>query len=215
MGRRALPKIDNELPLDSHLLQFDDLPNPWDATALFARDAPLEIEVGTGKGLFLSTAAEALAGHNFLGIEVARKYATFAAWQLAQRELSNARVVCGDALQVFRELVPDGSLFAVHVYFPDPWWKRRHRKRRVLNEPFIRDIERTLQPGGKLHFWTDVREYFETSLRLIKRVSRLEGPFDIQQQPPEHDMDYLTNFERRKRMLGLPIYRSEYRKAIA
>ena len=124
-------------------------------------------------------------------------------------------MVSGDALQIFRELIPDDSLAAVHVYFPDPWWKTRHRKRRVLNEPFIRDIERTLRPDGKLHFWTDVQDYFDRSLKLIAQVSTLAGPFDVEQRPPEHDMDYLTNFERRKRMLGLPIYRSLYCKTVS
>ena len=79
-------------------------------------------------------------------------------------------VVSGDALRVFHELIPDDSLAAVHVYFPDPWWKKRHKKRRVMRESFLRDVERTLQPGGQLHFWTDVEEYFRTTLELAGRV---------------------------------------------
>ena len=95
---------------------------------MFDRDAPLEIEVGSGKGLFLQSAASTNPDHNFLGIEIATKYARFAAARLARSGLPNAVMVHGDAQPIFAELLPDNSLAAVHVYFPDPWWKKRHRK---------------------------------------------------------------------------------------
>ena len=163
MGRRALRKIDPTLDLSFHLRESDDLPDPWDAEALFGRQAPLEVEVGSGKGLFLQRAAEAFPDHNFLGIGVARKYARFSAARLARRKIPNAVMVHGDGLRLFRELLPDAALAAVHVYFPDPWWKARHKKRRVLNEPFLRDVVRTLVSGGRLHFWTAVEQYFATT----------------------------------------------------
>ena len=167
MGRRALRKVDPSIDLTGHLKMFEQLPRPWDAAALFGRVAPLEIEVGSGKGLFLRSAAAARPDVDFLGIEVARKYAHFAAAGLAKAGLHNATVVIGDALRIFHELIPDGSLAAVHVYFPDPWWKKRHKKRRVMRESFLRDVERTLQPGGALHFWTDVEEYFLADAGLV------------------------------------------------
>ena len=108
MGRRALRKIDPAIDLTGHLKTFDQLPRPWDAVALFGRAAPLEVEVGTGKGLFLRGAAAAQPESDFLGIEVARKYAQFAAAGLAKAGLRNAMVVHGDALRVFHELLPDG-----------------------------------------------------------------------------------------------------------
>ena len=73
----------------------------------------------------------------------------------------------------------DASLEAVHVYFPDPWWKKRHRKRRVMNEGFLKNVERTLKPGRSLQFWTDVEEYFTTTLELIKNSTTLIGPLDV------------------------------------
>jgi tRNA (guanine-N7-)-methyltransferase len=212
MGRRALRKADPSLDLSVNLKTFDDLPEPWDAEALFGRRAPLEVEVGSGKGLFLRSAAAARPDTNFLGIEIARKYARFAAAALAKRELRNGVVVMGDGLRLFSDLLSDASLAAVHVYFPDPWWKKRHEKRRVMRESFVRDIERTLMPGGTLHFWTDVEDYFRVSLEVLAAHTALDGPLEVAPTPAEHDLDYRTHFERRMRLHDKPVYRSEFRR---
>jgi len=216
MGRRAVPAINPELDLSQRLKTFDDLPQPWDADKLFSapelQSAPLEVEVGSGKGLFLQNAAASVPDRKFLGIEVARKYAKFAASRLAKRNLENAVMVSGDALRIFRELLPNQCVRAVHVYFPDPWWKKRHRKRRVLTPEFLRDVARVLEPNGELHFWTDVQEYFESTLELLDELAILDGPRPVPERAPEHDLDYQTHFERRKRQDGLPIYRSLFVK---
>ncbi len=213
MGRRALRKIDPSLNLSKHLLEFEQLPRPWSSEAIFGRAAPLEIEVGSGKGLFLRNAARGQPGVDFLGIEIARKYARFTAAGLAKAELSNARIVSGDGLRFFAELIPGSSLAAVHVYFPDPWWKKRHRKRRVMNETFVQHVERTLLPDGALHFWTDVEEYFQATLELLAAHTRLAGPIAVPESPGEHDLAYRTHFERRMRLSDEPVYRAEFRKA--
>lgn len=212
MPRRAVRKIDPELDLSRHLRKFEQLPDPWRNTAIFDRDAPLELEVGSGKGLFLLSAAAAAPERDFLGIELAGKYARLAASRLAKRGLTNACIVEADGQRVFRERLPDGSLAAVHVYFPDPWWKARHKKRRIMTTAFLADVERTLAVGGRLHFWTDVEEYFETTLELVRGATDLAGPFEVPERPPEHDLDYRTNFERRMRLSGEPVYRAEFQK---
>ena len=213
MGRRALRKLDPALSLERHLFTLEQLAQPFDPIALFGRDAPLEVEMGSGKGLFIASAAAAKPEHNFFGIEIAKKYAAHCASRLVRRDLKNAAMLSGDGLRFFREWLTDASVAAVHVYFPDPWWKKRHRKRRVMNEAFLADVLRVLVPGGALHFWTDVEEYYQTTLELMARLSPLVGPLPVPEKTAEHDLDYRTHFERRKRADGLPIYRSEFRKA--
>lgn len=205
-------KIDANLDLSRHLKEFADLPRPWDQAVLFGRRGPLELEVGSGKGLFLRTAAAAQPEVDFLGIEIARRYARFAASQLARQGLTNAVVVIADAVRVLAEVIPDGAIQAIHIYFPDPWWKRRHKKRRIMVDSFVRDIERTLAPGGRCHFWSDVEEYFRSSLELVAAATNLEGPFAQPEAPAAHEMDYRTHFERRMRLHGLPVFRAQFRK---
>jgi tRNA (guanine-N7-)-methyltransferase len=212
MGRRALRRIDPALDLTGHLLPLESLGQPLDQCALFGRQAPLEIEVGSGKGLFLSAAAAGDPQGDFLGIEILGKYARYVAARLLTRGLSNARIVHGDAQHLFSRCLGEASVRAVHVYFPDPWWKARHKKRRVMNEAFLPQVERVLVPGGTLHFWTDVEEYFHTALETIGACTSLTGPHPVQEKPADHDLDYRTHFERRMRLAGEPVFRAQFVK---
>jgi tRNA (guanine-N7-)-methyltransferase len=212
MARRALRKLDPALDLSRHYRDVEDLPRPFSQLQFFPREQPLEVEVGSGKGLFLAGAVRSRPDHNFLGIEVARKYARYAAARLARQQAENGVVFGGDALSLVREWFPDASLAAVHVYFPDPWWKKRHKKRRVLNEEFLRDCHRVLIVGGTLHFWTDVEEYYHSTLDLIAATAPLSGPWPVAERPAEHDLDYRTHFERRTRKNSEPVYRAEFRR---
>ena len=212
MARRAVKTIDPNADLSSVFKMPDDLPNPWDAEKLFGRIAPLELEIGSGKGMFIANAAGHCPQHNFLGIEIGVKYARFSAARLIRQHRTNAVMICGDAALVLRNTIPNDSLAAVHVYFPDPWWKRAHRKRRVLRCEVLQLIERRLMLGGALHFWTDVEEYFLSTLDLLAKTTALQGPFEEPEQEAADDMDYRTHFERRTRMHGEKVYRVMYRK---
>lgn len=204
----------DETPLQgtAYLHRIPDLPEDWRPERVFPVARPLEVEVGSGKGLFISNACVKNPNHNFLGIEMVRKYAVICALKLQKLGVDNGRMLEGDGLLLFHTRINDNSLEAVHVYFPDPWWKKRHRKRRVLNESFLRDVQRTLRPGGSLHVWTDVEEYFESTVQLIAEITDLEGPLPVPEKQPEHDLDYRTHFERRTRLAAAPVYRGEWRK---
>ena len=213
MGRRSLPKIDPSIPLQGHLSLLDDLQPPLDPQSLFEAAQPLELEVGSGKGHFLLTHSQRHPDRNYLGIELAKKYAQFAAYRLAKQELTNARMISGDALRFVRDFVPDHSVADVHVYFPDPWWKERHRRRRVMQPDFIADIQRVLRDAGTFHFWTDVQQYFEETIELMHRHCDLSGPVEVLPSDPEHDMDYRTHFERRMRKGGHDVFRAQFKKS--
>ncbi|MCL2305791.1 MAG: tRNA (guanosine(46)-N7)-methyltransferase TrmB [Planctomycetaceae bacterium] len=214
MGRRALTKIRiNEQPDFSRFYRpLEEVPKPLAFAELFGRVAPLELEIGSGKGLFLRTAARSNPSHDFLGVEIGKKYAIFSVAGIAKANLTNAVMICGDAAQLLDEWITPNSLHAVHVYFPDPWWKRAHKKRRILREEVVQLIERNLRPGGTLHFRTDVQEYFETTLALLASATKLSGPHEIPENEPQHDMDYHTHFERRTRLHGETVYRALFVK---
>jgi len=208
MPRRPPRKPDPALDLSSHLFALGDLPERFEPTTVFPRPAPIELEVGSGKGLFLDTASAARTDRNFLGIELAAGYARLCAARLARRGAVNARIIHGDATRLVRSLLPDASVAAVHVYFPDPWWKARHRKRRVLSQTFLEHAGRILPGGGALHVWTDVEEYFRESLDFARATGLFSEPLPVAPRPAEHDLDYHTHFERRTRLAGAPVWRA-------
>ena len=194
------------------LLSIPEAPIPCDWRRVFGNDNPVEIEIGFGKGLFLLTAAQACSSVNFVGVEIVRKYQLYAATRLAKRTLGNVRLAKADARIFLRDHVASGSCQGVHVYFPDPWWKKRHLKRRVFTAEFARECERVLRSSGKLHVATDVAEYFQVMSQLVSQSARMT-PLPPPEIPiPAHDLDYLTNFERKLRKEGRSIYRAIYEK---
>ena len=220
MPRRSFERIRGDLDLSRYLKSFDQLVQPWDSNACFDVPAPLELEIGSGKGLWLRSAASRSPDHNFMGIEVSLRYSTVTAAKLCKAGLTNAVAVCADAAKVLNELVPDNVFEAVHVYFPDPWWKKAHRKRRILRAEVLKLIEAKLIPGGTLHFWTDVEEYYLSTLELIAAETSFEGPFPVDHpfiadDMPDSESDitkFNTHFERRTILNDQPVYRSRFTK---
>lgn len=199
------------LPIDvaPYTLAYPEAPLDW--AEVFGNDRPVELEIGPGKGLFLANAATAQPGRNFVGVELARKYAQRAAERVAKLGLDNVRVIAGDGRRFLAQFVPERSLHAVHIYFPDPWWKKRHKKRRVFTAEFVADAARALVPGGEFHLATDVEEYFGVMMEIMAARSDFRPQPVPELKDPEHDLDYLTNFERKYRIEGRPIYRASYR----
>ncbi|MFN6128191.1 MAG: tRNA (guanosine(46)-N7)-methyltransferase TrmB [Planctomycetota bacterium] len=206
------PQVSDRNPQFSPRSRFCDPVDESRFATAIATDLPIELEIGSGKGLFLTQAALQQPQRRFIGLELATKYAREAQSKLERLGIMNASFIACDAVAVIDRDVPDTSLAAVHVYFPDPWWKSKHKKRRVLSDETMTNIERTLLPGGQLHFWTDVLDYYEEAVARIMDLTRFRGPFYVPEPTATHAMDYRTHFERRTRLNGLPVYRARFEK---
>lgn len=188
-----------------------DLDGPIEWATFFGNDHPVEIDVGCGRGLFLYNESLAHPERNYLGIEIDYKEGRRTATRLKKRQAANARVLGGDVREALSKFIPKQSVAVVHVYFPDPWWKKKHRKRRVFTDAFVDQVVDTLVPGGILSSATDVSEYFEIIRGLMDNDPRFEALPPPVESEPEHDMDYLTSFERKARKRGETIGRGRWR----
>jgi tRNA (guanine-N7-)-methyltransferase len=179
---------------------------------LFGNNNPIEIEVGMGKGLFLLNSALARPNINFFGIELARKYQLYATTRFARRKLMNVKTVCADARWLLAQFVVPGSVVATHVYFPDPWWKARHKKRRVFTLDFAQNIGRALMTGGRLHIASDVEEYFGVMSETVRATRFFRELHSETTTVSLEEAGYQTNFERKARQKGTPIWRADYER---
>jgi len=183
-----------------------------DLPALFGRRAPCTLEIGFGNGENLVTLAAAHPERDYLGIEVHRPGVGRALLALAERGLTNVRVICHDAVEVLGSRIAPGSLDEVLILFPDPWPKKRHHKRRLIQPPFVALLARALAPGGTLHLATDWEPYAQEMLAVLGAAAGLEnlapgsgfGP-----RPPER---LPTRFERRGVRLGHAVWDLTFRK---
>jgi tRNA (guanine-N7-)-methyltransferase len=132
---------------------------PFDFAEMFGNPRPVELEIGAGKGTFLVARARARPGLNFLGVEWARKYCHHGADRAGRWGLTNVRMIRADAELLVKRRVPDASLLRAHIYFPDPWPKRKHVRRRLIQPPFVDLLRRKLMIGGVLAVVTDHTEY--------------------------------------------------------
>lgn len=138
-----------------------------DLPSLFGNDHPVEVELGIGKGRFLLDAAARHPESNYLGVEWAAKYLRLAVERARRRGLENLRFAHGDAREFVEFFMASASVRAIHVYFPDPWPKKRHHKRRLLDEAFLAEAARVLEPGGRLWIATDHDDYFQSILQAL------------------------------------------------
>ena len=200
-----------ELIVEPVGLDLETLQRPIDWRQLFGNDHPVELEIGIGKGTFITEQAKARPETNFLGIEWARWYWKYASDRLRRANCTNARTVRAEAGYFLAEFVPDASLHVVHIYFPDPWPKTRHHKRRLIQSAFVQQIERVLEPGGRVQIVTDHQEYFEQ----IEQVAKDSALAIIEYNRPGSAAagEFVgTNFERKYRREGRPFYAIAARK---
>jgi tRNA (guanine-N7-)-methyltransferase len=173
---------------------------PLDFAQLFGRRAPVVVEVGFGMGETTARIAAENPATDYLGIEVHAPGVGSLLKQVEEAALANVRVITHDAVEVLRDMVPPDSLAAIHVFFPDPWPKKRHHKRRLLQAPFASLAASRLAPGGHLHVATDWQEYAEHVLAVLSAVPQLRNTAEGFAPRPATRPE--TKFERRGLKLG-------------
>jgi tRNA (guanine-N7-)-methyltransferase len=180
---------------------------------IFGRNAPLHVEVGSGKGTFLLNQAKFQPDVNFIGIEWASRYYRFAVDRIGRWNLTNVRIIRTDAARFIAEFVPDGCVDCFHIYFPDPWPKKRHHKRRFLNLANVDHLIRCLKPAGTIRIATDFSEYFEQIKSVLAaRTDRLEQ-IDFMPTAGAAIGEWVgSNFERKYLKENRPIFTLAVRK---
>ncbi len=185
-------------------------PQPLDAEAVFGRRAPLVVEIGFGMGDATAQIAAAMPDHDFLGIEVHVAGVGALLRRIGERGLANVRIVQHDAVEVLRSMIAPATLAGVHVFFPDPWPKKRHHKRRLIQPPFVALLAERLAPGGYLHCATDWQPYAEQMLEVLAAEPRLVNTADGFAPRPAHRP--LTKFEARGLELGHGVWDLVFRR---
>jgi len=192
------------------LSDFSAPPPTW--AEIFGNTKPVEIEIGPGKGTFLLKLARNYPERNFFGVEISKRRAFRLARLIERDGPANAIVVHADITCLVRTMVWPASVTAYHLYFPDPWWKTRHHKRRVFREDLAVTLTRTLVPGGVIYLASDVPEYFAEIVTQLASVPTL-CPFQwTRDQVTRKGKPILTDFERKYREEGRQVRYAGFRK---
>jgi tRNA (guanine-N7-)-methyltransferase len=177
-----------------------------DLHELFGNTNPTILEIGSGKGRFLIATAMEHPALNLIGVEKSLHYHRLIRDRVAKRALTNIRLINHDAFLVLRDMIPDASLREVHIYFPDPWPRKREQKRRIIRAEVLREIRRVLVEGGMGIYVTDHREYFEAAAPVVEAEFRSERRVPQPEDPPR------TNYEAKYREEGREIYEIRFWK---
>lgn len=172
---------------------------------IFGNDQPVEVEVGPGTGTFIMAAARQFPRTNFFGIENSRSRAHRLEQAVQAQAIRNVRILNADAACIVGNIVPTAAVAAYHIYFPDPWWKRRHRRRRLWTPAFAAAVARTLVPGGRLFTATDVDDVFE----LVERTFAADGSF-VRDRSGRSTRSGPTAFERKGVARGATIHEAVF-----
>lgn len=180
-----------------------DATQKLDTTAVFGRSAPLIMEIGFGMGGATAQIAQMRPGDNFLCCEVHEPGVGSLLKLCGEQGIENIRIFRHDAVEVLDHMLPEQSLDGVHIFFPDPWHKSRHHKRRLIQTPFVNRLARHLKPGGYMHLATDWQPYAEQMLQVLSAEPLLKNTApDGDGYAPQPDYRPLTKFENRGLKLG-------------
>jgi tRNA (guanine-N7-)-methyltransferase len=181
-----------------------------DTASAFGRQAPTILEIGFGMGETTATIAAGMPDTNFLGVEVHTPGVGSLLKLISEQKLNNLRLIQHDAVEVLRDMVAPASLAGMHVFFPDPWHKARHNKRRLIQPAFVELLASRLVPGGYLHCATDWQDYAEQMLVVLRGEPSLENTADG--YAPRPDYRPVTKFENRGLRLGHGVWDLVFRK---
>jgi tRNA (guanine-N7-)-methyltransferase len=190
----------------------ENAPTPLDFAALFGREAPVSLEIGFGNGESLVALACAHPERNFIGLEVHPPGVGHLLLRCEAEKIDNVRVICEDAVQVLQQRVPDASLAEVLLYFPDPWPKKRHHKRRIVQPAFVDLGARKLGAGGVLRMATDWQPYAEHMLATAAGNAQLRNESPSGDFVPRPESRPVTRFERRGQRLGHGVWDLAFRR---
>ena len=185
-------------------------PQLIELVTVYGRNAPKILEIGTGMGETTAKIADAHRDNDYLGVEVHVPGIGALCKQIAERELTNLRICAHDAVEVVRDMLPECSLDGVHVFFPDPWHKARHNKRRLIQSPFVALLASRLKPGGYFHCATDWEEYAHQMLEVLSAEPTLVN--SSEGFAPRPDYRPLTKFENRGLRLGHGVWDVIFKK---
>jgi len=174
----------------------------------FGNANPTILEIGSGKGRFLLSTAAERPGVNIIGIEKSLHYHRVIRERVMKRNLSSIRLINHDAYLVMKEMLPDASISEIHIYFPDPWPRKKNQKRRIIRGEVLEEMARVLVPDGWAIYVTDHKEYFDVAAPLI------EEHFEAERRVPAPDDPPRTNYEAKYREQGRPIYEIRFRKPL-
>ena len=191
---------------------IEDGGDPLDLPAIFGRTAPVTLEIGFGNGESLAALSMAHPERDFLGIEVHRPGVGHLMLLAEAADLRNVRVVCRDAVEVLGRRIADGSLDELLLYFPDPWPKKRHHKRRIVQPPFVELVARKLRPGGVFRLATDWQNYAQHMLATVGACRLLENESHDGGYVSRPDSRPLTRFEERGQRLGHDVWDLAFRR---
>ncbi|HHF7373443.1 tRNA (guanosine(46)-N7)-methyltransferase TrmB [Legionella bozemanae] len=180
--------------------------SPWNVSQEFDRTADTVIEIGFGMGASLLAMAKNNPELNYIGIEVHQAGVGSLAADLHEYQLSNVRIVAHDAVEVFRTQLLDNSLAGVQIFFPDPWHKKRHHKRRLIQKEFIQLLTKKIKPGGFIHCATDWQDYAEHMLEVLSTEPTLQNTQKEGGYSPRPLSRPLTKFEQRGERLGYGVW---------
>ncbi|HUS72901.1 MAG TPA: tRNA (guanosine(46)-N7)-methyltransferase TrmB [Sedimentisphaerales bacterium] len=194
-------------------LKAEDLDGKIDFFRIFGRRGPVHVEIGTGKAAFLLKEAKAQPDANFFGIERASRYYRYAIDRIGRWGLTNVRIIRTDAVYFLTDFVPDSSVDCFHIYFPDPWPKKRHHKRRFFCPANMQQLLRALKTGSDLKIVTDHAEYFKVIKGLTETESKTLEEIEFIRPAGSEVGEWVgTNFERKYLKQNIPIYTLAVRK---